>query len=420
MQHHVPVDELGALGERMAQQIKACVHCGFCLPACPTYEVLGEEMDSPRGRIFLMKEVLEGALPLDAALPHIDRCLGCLACVPACPSGVQYGELLSPFREFAEARRSRPPINRLVRLMTQRTLPFPGRLYVAARLGKLAAPLAPLLPKAFASMLELLPGEIRRPTVLPPVIEAQGDRRARVAFLTGCVQTVIDPEINQATLRVLSRNGVEIVIVPDQGCCGALAIHGGDLARARSLARRNLENLPRDVDAIITNAAGCGSGMKEYPLIFSGFPEEELAREFAGRVEDVTAFLDRLGLLPPPPAGRTLKLAYHDACHLANAQGIRSAPRGLLRSIPNVELIEIPEGEFCCGSAGTYNIEQSEIAETLGKRKVNSIVESGAEAVAAGNVGCLVQIRKALAGRNRQVTVEHTIQFLDRAYSGRL
>jgi glycolate oxidase iron-sulfur subunit len=420
MQHKIPVEDYGALGKTMAEQINACVHCGFCLPTCPTYEVLGEEMDSPRGRIFLMKEVLEGRLELNQALTHIDRCLGCLACVPACPSGVQYGELLIPFRDFAESRRERSPASRFSRLVTRWTLPYPNRFFLAAKLGRLASPLKALMPRSFASMFDLLPSGLSRPSDMPEIVEAEGERRARVAFLKGCVQTVLDPEINDATLRVLSRNGVEVVIVADQGCCGALAIHTGNLEQARELARRNLESFPKHVDAIITNAAGCGSGMKEYPMLFRGFPEEELAEEFANKVKDVTEFLCDLGLAAFPPANSHLRLAYHDACHLANAHGVRNAPRELLKSIPNLELVEIPDGEFCCGSAGTYNIEQPEIAGVLGKKKADRIIETRAEALAAGNVGCLVQIRKALAESGKDLPARHTIEYLDRAYSGRL
>ena len=420
MQHTIRVEEYGAQGEVMARQIKACVHCGFCLPTCPTYEVLGEEMDSPRGRIFLMKEVLEGALTFDAALPHIDRCLGCLACVPACPSGVQYGELLSPFRELSKTRRSHAPMRRLNRLVLNRTLPSPRLFYFGARVGRLLFPLRRFLPQAFSSMIELLPRRVRWPENPPNLVSAQGHKRARVAFLKGCVQTVIDPEINDATLRVLSRNGVEVVVVSDQGCCGALALHSGDLEQARTLALKNLRSFPRDVDAVITNAAGCGSGMKEYPMLFRGHPEETLATEFAGKVRDIAEFLIALGPVAPPPARQALRLAYHDACHLSNAQGVRREPRELLRSIPNVELIDLPDVDFCCGSAGTYNIEQPEIADLLGAQKVDRIVESGAEAVAAGNVGCLVQIRRTLERRAKDTPVLHTVQYLDRAYSGKL
>lgn len=416
MQHKIPADEYGILGQTMADQVSACVHCGFCLPVCPTYKVLGQEMDSPRGRILLMKEVLEGNLELEDALPHIDRCLGCLACVPACPSGVQYGELLSPFRDFSETRRWRPAMNRLTRMVSHQTLPFPQRFYVAAKLGKLAMPMKSLLPKPFRPMLDLLPSRVNRPEDHPEVIEAEGPRRARVAFLQGCVQTVLDPEINAATLRVLAKNGVETVIVPEQGCCGALAIHTGDIEKARRMARRNLDRFPEDIDAIVTNAAGCGSGMREYPLIFRGFPEEEKAREFAGKVRDVSLFLNELGLVPVPSTNGTRKIAYHDACHLANAQGIRTPPRRLLMTIPGVELLEIPDGEFCCGSAGTYNIEQPEIASQLGSEKAESILEIGAEAVAAGNIGCLIQIRRSLERAGTKIPVYHTIQFLDEVY----
>ncbi len=218
-----------------------------------------------------------------------------------------------------------------------------------------------------------------------------------MALLAGCVQQALDPDINWATLRVLARNGVEVVIPPGQGCCGALLMHQGEQDRARSQARHNLPLFPADVDAVITNAAGCGSGMHEYGLLFAGMPEEEAAGLLAARTVDVAVFLAQLGLVAPPPLARPLKVAYHDACHLAHAQGVTAQPRQLLRAIPNLTLLEIPEGEICCGSAGTYNIEQPEIAGRLGQRKAANILRTGADAVAAGNIGCLVQIRTHLA-----------------------
>lgn len=413
MRHSISVEAFGPQGEAMARAVSGCVHCGFCLAACPTYKVLGEEMDSPRGRIFLMKEVLEGNLTQEEVLPYIDRCLGCEACIPACPSGVAYGELLHPFRAYTEERRKRKPVEGAARLLLLQTLPFPWTFRLAVTVGRLAGPLQSLLPGKLGAMLTLLPTELPKAQPLPEVYPANGRRRARVALLTGCVQQVLAPEINWATLRVLAENGVETVIPRHQGCCGALSMHTGAARQARALARHNLDTFPQDVDAIITNAAGCGSGMKEYPLLFMGLAEAEKAQTFARKVEDVSVFLHQLGLKPPPALARPLKLAYHDACHLVHAQGIQAAPRQLLTGIPNLSLLEIPEGEMCCGSAGTYNLEQPEIARQLGQRKARNILSSGAEAVAMGNIGCIAQIRSHL---QQPLPVYHTMEVLDRAY----
>lgn len=423
MQHSIPVETLGPQGEIMAQAVQTCVHCGFCLPVCPTYRLLGEEMDSPRGRIFLMKEALEGGLALDEAAPFIDRCLGCLGCVPACPSGVAYGELVTAFRAYAEERRaSRPAAAQATRLLVRETLPYPSRFRAAAAAGRLGKRLSGLLPDRFGPLLELLPASLPKSQPLPYFHPAQGKRRARVALLAGCVQEVLAPEINWATLRVLARNGVETLVPRDQGCCGGLSLHIGEANQARELARANLRAFPQeqvlDVDAIVTNAAGCGSGMKEYPMLFKGLAEEAQARAFSARVLDISAFLQQLGVIQPPALPRPLKVAYHDACHLANAQGVRSEPRQLLSSIPNLTLLEISEGELCCGSAGAYNLEQPEIAGRLGERKARAIVATGAEAVVSGNIGCLTQIALHLQRLGRPLPLLHTVQVLDQAYSG--
>lgn len=417
MQHTIPIQSLGPAGEQMANAVEKCVHCGFCLPACPTYNVLGEEMDSPRGRIILMKSVLEGDLELEEALPYVDRCLGCLGCVTACPSGVQYGELLMPFRAYAQERRRKPLMDRAAHRLTMETIPYPDRFRLAARAGNLARPVQGMLPKQFRSMLSLLPDSLQSSEPLPPFYPAQGERRARVALLAGCVQQVLDAQINWATLRVLARNGVEVLVPNGQGCCGALAMHTGEMEAARELALNNLNVFSAEVDAIITNAAGCGSGMKEYPLLFKGTQWESQAEAFSRKVQDVSVFLDALGLIDPPPLAAPLKLAYHDACHLAHAQGITGAPRRLLEKIPNVSLVPIPEGELCCGSAGTYNLEQPETAHKLGVRKARNIVETGAEAVASGNIGCMVQIKTHLSALRQPLPVWHTIQLLDQAYN---
>jgi len=409
MQHAIRLDLLGAQGPAMAAAVGSCVHCGFCLPTCPTYVTRGEEPDSPRGRILLMKEVLEGGVALDDALAPIDNCLGCQACVTACPSGVEYGDLIAAFRAHSEPRRHRPAAERAQRALVAHTLPYPRRFRAAARLGALTRRLA---PARLRPMLDLLPQRLPKAAPLPAVHRAEGTRRARVALLAGCAQQVLDPDIGWATLRALARNGVETVVPRGQGCCGALAMHAGRAGQARSLARRNLDAFPEDVDAVIVNAAGCGSGMREYGLLFAGEEDEPRARALADRVLDVSAFLDGLGLVEPPPPARPLRVAYHDACHLAHAQRVREAPQRLLRAAGH-EVVVPDEWELCCGSAGTYNVERPETAAELGRRKAANLRATGADVVAAGNVGCLTQIRQHL-----ELPVIHTIQILDRAYAG--
>lgn len=417
MQHQIPVEHLGAQGPAMVRAVETCIHCGLCLPACPTYLVLAEEMDSPRGRIFLMKDLLEGRLePAEESLLFIDRCLGCLACVSVCPSGVHYGELVAPFRAQANRRRGRPLGERLLRRLTLATLPYPGRFRLAARVGVLARPVLSLYPGRLRAVADLLPRTLPEAPPLPHVFPAQGRRRARVALLAGCVQRVLSPEINWATLRVLSRNGVEVVVPRGQGCCGALSLHAGEADQARTLARRNLRVFPQDVDAVVTNAAGCGSGMKEYGLLFAGEADEAEVRALAARVRDVAEFLDTLGVAASGALPRPARVAYHDACHLAHAQGIRAAPRRLLAAIDHLQLVEIPESDVCCGSAGTYNLEQPEIARTLQERKVTAILSTEANAVATGNIGCLVQIRAGLRRHGAPVRAYHTMELLDQAY----
>lgn len=423
MQHNIPLETLGPLGASMAYAVEKCIHCGFCLPACPTYTVLGEEMNSPRGRIVLMKAVLEGEVDLEEALPYVDRCLGCFGCVSACPSGVPYGELLIPFRAYAEPRRRRPLMRRATRRLALETLPYPQRLRLATLSGRLAKPLQGLLPEQLQAMLSLLPVSLASTHPLPEIFPAQGKRRARVALLTGCAQQVLAPQINWATMKVLALNGVEVVIPQGQGCCGALALHSGEMEQARALAARNLRLFPKDVDAIVTNTAGCGSGMKEYPLLFRGVDAKDetwaaLVEQFAHKVQDVSLFLDRLGLIAPPALPEPVKLAYQDACHLAHAQGVTEAPRHLLQSIPNLSLLPIAEADLCCGSAGMYNIEQPQTASLLGERKARNILNTGAQAVVSGNIGCLVQIRTHLERLGQPLPVWHTMEVLERAYRG--
>ena len=371
-------------------------------------------MDSPRGRILLMKGALEGELSHEEVLPHVDRCLGCLACVTACPSGVEYGELLTPFREMTEKRRSRSTMEELSRTLTNQTLPYPGRFRAAAVLGCYAKVFKPFLPAALRTMLDLLPERLPPRVALPVLAPAKGERRARVAFLSGCVQQVLSPQINRATVEVLTNNGVEVVTPPRQGCCGALSMHTGAADQARRLARRNFDAFDLDeVDAVVTNAAGCGSGMHEYALLFAGEPEEQAAREFAEKVQDVTVFLDALGIESPPALAAPMTVAYHDACHLAHAQGVTDAPRRLLAAVPNLSLVPIPEGEICCGSAGSYNIEQPEIAAQLGQRKAEAILGTGAQAVVTGNIGCMTQIDSHLQRLGKPLPIFHTVELLN-------
>lgn len=423
MKHTIPLEDLGPLASDMADAVSKCVHCGFCLPACPTYNVLHQEMDSPRGRIILMKSVLEGDIDLEEAIPYIDHCLGCLSCQTACPSGVEYGNLLSPFRFYSESKRKRPADERFSRWVTKETLPYPDRFRLANQIGKFTKPASGALPRQFQAMLHLIPESIPQKQTLPFVYPPVGSRKARVALLTGCVQQVLAQEINWATLRVLARNGVEVVIPHTQGCCGALALHTGDSVSAKSLAEKNLFAFPDDVDAIITNAAGCGSGMQEYPHILKDSDLEENAISFSKKVVDISVFLSEFDILAIPPLKTPINVAYHDACHLAHAQGVTQEPRTLLNQIPNMTIKAIKEEDLCCGSAGSYNLEQPEIAEQLGRRKVNNILDTGADAVVTGNIGCLIQLRTHLSklnGNQREAGIDipvwHTIEIIDLAY----
>jgi glycolate oxidase iron-sulfur subunit len=416
MLHQIPTQDFGPLGPAMTHAVETCVHCGFCLAACPTYRELGQEMDTPRGRIVLMKEVLEGTLPLASAQPHIDRCLGCLACEPACPSGVPYRDLISPFRAVVQKKARRSFLTKLTRLLAAQTIPYPARFRIAARFARLGQTLRPLVPSSVRAMLDLLPATLPPAKSWPACTPARGERRARVALLAGCIQRALDPDINTATIEVLAHNGIEVIVPAAQGCCGGLTWHTGDLPAAQAFARRNLDAFPSDVDAILTNAAGCGSAMHEYHLVLRGTEDEARAEAFRERVLDVSLFLHRLGLREPFPPLASRKVAYHDACHLANAQGVRREPRELLRRIPGLELCEIAEPQLCCGSAGTYNLDQPAIAASLGEKKARAVIATGAELVASGNIGCLTQLRAHLAKLGAPIRVRHTMQILRDAY----
>ena len=416
MLHAIPTEKLGPLGEPMAKAVSACVHCGFCLAACPTYHELGQEMDTPRGRIVLMKEVLEGKMSFEAAQPHVDRCLGCLACEPACPSGVPYPDLISPFRALAASKTNRSLLERLRRFLAAQTVPFPGRFRLAAKIGRIGL-IRRLTPKFLKPMLELIPEHIPPTQTWAEVNPAIGEKRARVALLTGCAQQVLDPDINTATIEVLTRNGIEVVISRTQGCCGGLAWHTGDLPTAQRFARRNLDAFPEDVDAILTNAAGCGSAMHEYHIVLRGTADEARAEAFRHRVMDVSVFLMKLGLREPLRETK-LKAAYHDACHLSNAQNVRKQPRDLLKAIPGLELVEITDAHLCCGSAGSYNMDQPEIASSLGEQKAKNIIATGADVVVTGNIGCMTQVAMHLKKLGSPIQVKHTMQVVRESSRG--
>ena len=433
MLHAIPTEklegELGAWADEMTRAVSACVHCGFCLPTCPTYLELGEEMDSPRGRIVLMKGALEGELGAEQVAPHVDACLGCVACVTACPSGVRYGGLVTPFRSWLEARRRRPLVGRAWRFLLSRAMPHPRRFALLLAAGAPLRPIRHLLPRGLRAALELLPARgsaaVRERTSVVRAVTAASARpaeRGTVALLRGCVQTVLAPELERTTVSVLRAFGYTVEVPPRQGCCGGLALHSGDLEQARALARRNLGAFDREVVAVVTNAAGCGSALREAATLFAGTPDQDSARRLGARARDVAALLaEALPAAFPaglPPLSEPLRAVYHDACHLLHAQGERAAPRTLLRAIPGLELIEPAESEICCGSAGTFNLEQPELADRLGERKARNLVATGAQVVVAGNLGCALQIARHAERLGTPLEVLHTVDVVALALAG--
>lgn len=411
--------------------IDACVHCGFCLPSCPTYVLWNEEMDSPRGRIYLMKAGLEGRAELSPAfVRHFDACLGCMGCVTACPSGVQYGPLIEATRAQIERRYRRGLADRVFRGLLFRILPYPRRLRLALAplpLYRLAQPLLErsgllgLLPERWRALVTLAPDVPFRALTarLPERTPAAGARRLTVGLLAGCVQRLAFHHVNQATIRVLSSEGCDVIVPRGQGCCGALDLHAGRDDEARGFARRTIEAFERaGVDHVVVNAAGCGSSMKEYGALLQGDAAwAPRARAFAARVRDVHELL--AGLEPRAPRHPLpLRVAYHDACHLAHAQRIRQAPRDLLSGIPGVELLAFAEPDLCCGSAGIFNLVQPAAARDLGARKVRHIAAAGPDVVAAANPGCVLQIAASATALGRRMPVVHPIELLDASIRG--
>jgi glycolate dehydrogenase iron-sulfur subunit len=411
-----------------------CIHCGLCLNACPTYRELGLEMDSPRGRIYQIIQVERGRLPLgESFVRHIDSCLDCRACETACPSGVEYGRLVESARAQISRYYQRPGIGRRVRqVFFEKLLPDRRRL---DQIGKLLwllqkSGLEAMVVKS--GILRLFSKRLGRVAALAPrmekpffterlgqVVKPEGAVRYRVAFFAGCIANLAFARLNDATIRVLARNGCEVVIPEAQGCCGALHVHAGIRDRARELAKQNIRTfLDGGFDYFITNAAGCGSVLKEYPLLFEQEEREfyDRACEFSSKVRDVTEFLAGIEFNRDLGSVRA-RATYQDPCHLGHAQRIRSAPRQLLAAIPGLEFIELKESEVCCGSAGIYNVVQNEMAERLLTAKMQRVDETGAELILTANPGCLLQLRAGVARSRGQRRVLHVIELLDEAYA---
>ena len=398
--------------------LRACVHCGMCTATCPSYQVLGDELDSPRGRIYQIKDMLEQGRPADAATTlHIDRCLSCLACTTTCPSGVDYAHLIDQARVHVEETYRRPLMDRLLRGLLARIIPYPTRFRLALFAARLARPLAPFLPDArLRAMLAMAPR--RLPPVSrnddPQTFAALGPRRGRIALMTGCAQKALNTDINDATIRLLTRLGIEVVVPKAMGCCGALTQHMGREAEARGFAAANiaafLAEKPLGLDAIIINTSGCGTTVKDYGHLFARQPMAAQAAEVAGLARDITEYLAEIGL--PAGTGAGLRVAYHAACSLQHGQKITAAPKDLLRRAGFV-VVEPVDSHLCCGSAGTYNLLQPEISAELRRRKVATIEAKSPQVIAAGNIGCLTQIA---AGTT--VPVIHTVELLDWATGG--
>jgi glycolate oxidase iron-sulfur subunit len=427
-----PGIDLEWLAERIEySRFQDCVHCGLCTASCPTSIETGNENDSPRGRIYLMRAVTDGRLGMsDEVRKHLNLCLDCRACETACPSGVQYGKLIEPFKVAMETSASnRQKISRLQRVILHHMFPYAGRVKLALaparlmqKLGILdlaeSAGLTKLLPPTLRRMQAMLPTLGASPRKLPGVLPPIGPKRAKVALFLGCVSDAMYPETNAATARVLRQNGCEVVIPSGQSCCGAIHYHSGAESPALAFARQNIQTFNADdYDAIIVNAAGCGAMLKDYGHLLHKSASREEAERFVAKVKDVSEFLVSLGPIPPTHPV-PLKVAYHDACHLCHAQGVRAQPRQLLEMIPGLELLPLEESEICCGAAGTYNLTQPEMSERLGRRKMDRIEATGADLVATGNVGCLLQIARKIKERDSKIEIAHPIDLLDRAYGG--
>ncbi|MGR3821213.1 MAG: glycolate oxidase subunit GlcF [Salipiger marinus] len=404
---------------RANQILRSCVHCGFCTATCPTYQVLGDELDSPRGRIYLIKDMLENErVPDEKTVTHIDRCLSCLACMTTCPSGVHYMHLVDHARAYIEERYRRPWPDRALRWLLARILPHPMRFRLALAAAKLGRPLRGLMPDArLRAMLDMVPARI--PPVSrnddPQSFASVGPRRMRVALMTGCAQKALDTDINDATIRLLTRLGCEVVVAKGAGCCGALTHHMGREAEAHGSAAANIHAWMAEIrgeglEAIVINTSGCGTTVKDYGHMFRSGPLAAEAAEISARALDVSELLVKLGL--PEGAPKGLRVAYHAACSLQHGQKVKTAPKDLLKRA-GFEVVEPADPHLCCGSAGTYNLMQPEISGELKRRKVATLEAKAPQVIAAGNIGCMMQI-----GSGTGVPVVHTVQLLDWATGG--
>ena len=409
-----------------------CVHCGFCLPVCPTWVAWGREPDSPRGRVEIARAMLDGAAPTPEMVGHIDACLGCMACLAACPSGVRYDVVIEEARATIEAAKVRGSADAGRRSAIFSLFPYPGRLRVAAvflwlwritglrwltRASGLTR-LVPFLGRLDALAPDLGFGEVTSRLAVTTL--AEGVKRGRVALVGGCVQRVFFPGVNEATLRVLAAEGFEVTVPPGQGCCGALSVHAGRAEEARVMTRALMERLEASgADTFLVNAAGCGSHLKDLGHLFQGDPAwRDRAAAFSRKVKDVTEFLAAVA----PRAERhpiPSRVAYHSPCHLGHAQGIQDPPRALLRAIPGLELVEVAEGDQCCGSAGTYNLLQIEAADELGARKAANVLATGAPFLASANPGCTLQVQRVLREKGASVQAAHPIEILDASIRGK-
>ena len=400
--------------------LRTCVHCGFCTATCPTYVLLGDELDSPRGRIYLMKQMLESGKPPTAeVVKHIDRCLSCLSCMTTCPSGVHYMHLVDHGRAYIEEHYRRPLADRLTRWVLQRTIPYPALFRLSLIGAAVARPFAGLMPERLRTMLSLAPRSLpsASPMDRPQSFGPQGQRRARMALLTGCAQQVLAPQINEATVRLLTRLGVEVVVPKGMGCCGALTHHMGREHAALAFAKANIDAWTRELDeggldAVVINASGCGTTVKDYGFMLREDPAyAEKAARISALTKDITEILGDLGL-PPATTDTDLVVAYHSACSMQHGQKITGLPKQLLAQA-GFTVKDPPEGHLCCGSAGTYNLLQPEIAGRLRDRKVANIESTGPQVIATGNIGCITQIASGTA-----IPVVHTVELLDWATGG--
>ena len=419
MQTHFTPEQLKDPAIKRANEIlRSCVHCGFCTATCPSYQVLGDELDSPRGRIYLIKDMLEAGRPADKkTVEHVDKCLSCLACMSTCPSGVHYMHLIDHARAHIEKTYKRPLFDRLLRWTLAQVIPYPGRFRLAMHGARLARPLRKFMPDPrLEAMLEMAPPKLPRKSAndAPQVFPAKGERKKRVALLTGCAQKALDTDINDATIRLLTRLGCEVVVAKGMGCCGALTHHMGKEDQSHAQAAANINAWMREkrgegLDAIVINTSGCGTTVKDYGFMFRNDALAEDAAAVSGMAKDISELLMTLDL---PEAKMELRVAYHSACSLQHGQQVKTHPKTLLKQA-GFEVVEPADPHLCCGSAGTYNLMQPEISKELQKRKVANLEAKTPQIIAAGNIGCMMQI-----GSGTDIPVVHTVELLDWATGG--